>query len=153
MSVQTLSENPFIFRPHFSIEDLSLESPRPNEKRFVPSVFVPHTITSTVETNEARILFEYSIDEKPSNETIEFSPEVKILVGRYTKKIVAVELKYENITTIASLFENAAKAIKNEKKKIQLDSLRRNYAMAVFIIEKVSAEVRQKIIEFLLKQD
>lgn len=147
MIIQSQLENPRIFRPKFTEQDLTLNSPRPKEKRFVSSLFVPHTVYATLAGDSCKIVFEYLIDEEAAATPIERQTGVQILIGKYSEKVVGINLFFSQINDLPLWFDKAIAELKYERNKIALESLQRSYSLIVRILENIIKSDISKMVE------
>ena len=132
-------DNAVVLRPTFTEKHTSIVSKRKNERRFVPSALVPHTVEIAVQSEGCTIVFEYTIDEL-KDRTITSCPDVSVTLGRYTKKVLLITLSYANIAELPRLLLEAEEVIVRLQRDDNRESLNRNYSL----ISELLRDVAQK---------
>lgn len=141
MTVQNVIDSPFIFRPKFTREEISLKSRRVNERRFVPSVLVPHTIEASLTREQCVLKFEYLIDETPENKRVELDKNISLSIGEFTDKVLELNLKCSNLETLLEQLDRAEKLLGERKGIVERESVKRNYDLAAAVLRLVGNEV------------
>lgn len=94
--MQTVSDNPFVFRPGFTLEERFLKSPRENEKRLLPFAMLPQIITGDFSTpHKCSFSLEYSINETVGAK-VKLGEHIMLDVGKFSQKVLAVTVTYKN---------------------------------------------------------
>lgn len=139
MAVQTVIDNPFIFRPDFTREELSLKSPKTNERRFVPFALVPHTVKGEFDSDECVLKFEYLIDET-LGQKINPDSNISISIGKYTEKILEIVINHKGQRSFLSNLLQTEELLKTLRDGIEREPVKRNYDLVVEILQDISKD-------------
>lgn len=134
MTTAVIEKRVFRHQPQFTPEEFALEPHRPDEQRYIPNAFTPKSGSVEITKHNARFTFEYTVSEDPIRNAVELRPSISAILGRYTKKVLEISLKYESVDELYEQISLAAKAVKSSKAKIPQDSIRRNYDMIISVL-------------------
>jgi len=121
-------DNPFIYRTTFTDEDVSIKTRRKNERRFVPSALVPHTININTAPGACSLQFDYTIDETAETKNT-ISDRIELVRGKYTKKVLQISFSFTEPVQLPALFLEAKEYLSKLETNFDRESLRRNYRL------------------------
>jgi hypothetical protein len=99
----------------------------------MPGAYIPKSTRIAIGANKAEFEVEYSSPETPGSEIV-IVEGIKVLLGKHTKKVLAMYFQYPACDRILTQLTEAADAIKRQQVSVPQDSIKRNYQMVSEIL-------------------
>jgi hypothetical protein len=99
----------------------------------MPGAYIPKSARIVLGANRANLEVEYSSPETSGAELV-ILEGVKVLLGKYTKKVLAMYFQYADCDRILNQLTEAAEAIKRQQISVPQDSIKRNYEMVAEVL-------------------
>ena len=127
------TQKTYSHKSHYTLGELSLTPKRKNESRLMPGAYTPKSATIQLGANKADFKIEYNAPETPGSEIV-IVEGIKVLLGKHTKKVLAMYFQYPACDRIPGQITAAAEAIKGQQSLVPQDSIKRNYQMVAEIL-------------------
>lgn len=138
------------YKPPVRASDL-IVSQHGNEIRSMPAGFSMEEIELGVYPDKIEIHFLYLIPETERKMTVKGFPDINVLVGKYTGKILKLSIHFSSVEDAETKLGVARKALDGIKNSIIPVSVKRTYDFAVEFIEGIKPNLIAKLPDLLTK--
>ena len=127
-----MSTDSLTLRPSITHDDLIIKN-RSHEIRSIPESFTPESIEIDFKESVLILGFSYSVIESP---TTKYFPSIRLLVGRYTGKILRVEMDISNVKELEMAFDEIILGLKDLQRQATTSSVKKSYEIIITFIKK-----------------
>jgi hypothetical protein len=106
----------------------------------MPGAYIPKSAKIELGPAKANFEVEYSSPETHGSEFV-IVEGVRVLLGKHTKKVLAMYFQYSHCDSVLTQLTEAADAIKRRQISVPQDSIKRNYEM----VSEILAHLREYI--------
>jgi hypothetical protein len=137
-----INNNPFVFHPTLTVDELSFNSPQPNERRLLPFYLVPRMIVGKVyKPNVFVFYFSYLIDEPPAPIDGYLRP-VMIEYGKNSGKILRIIITYTLPDDILRSLETVRILIGEKRESAAKPVMKHYYTLIYQLFQTIEQNLR-----------